>query len=124
MNEQVKKRSNPFDRPLSVEQEPVIEEVETSTRVEPQIQQQPVYEAPQNTYYQPQQTQQTVRQQKRQQKQQYIQQIDGPKEKYTATMDVSLRRSIKIFCATNGKMFSEFIEEACREKLNREGARY
>ena len=41
--------------------------------------------------------------------------------KYTATMEVSLRRKIKIYCATNGKMFSEFIEDACREKLLREG---
>ena len=61
---------------------------------------------------------------KRQAKQQYIQQMDGPKEKYTATMDVSLRRSIKVFCAENGKMFSEFVEDACKEKLSREGGRF
>ncbi len=124
MSEQIKKRVNPFDRPLSTEEEPVVEEVETSTPVEPQIQQQPVYEVQQNTYYRPQQQQQTVRQTKKQTKQQYIQQMDGPKEKYTATMDVMLRRSIKVFCAENGKMFSEFVEDACKEKLSREGGRF
>ena len=124
MNEQVKKRVNPFDRPNSNEQEPIIEQIETPTQIEPQIQQQPVYEAPQNTYYRPQQQQQTVRQPKRQAKQQYIQQMDGPKEKYTATMDVSLRRSIKVFCAENGKMFSEFVEDEKKKKLSREGGRF
>ena len=124
MNEQVKKRVNPFDRPISVEHEPEIETPVAPTPVEPQIQQQPVYEAPQNNYYQPQPVQQTIKQPRRQPKNQFVQQFDGVKEKYTATMDVSLRRSIKIFCATNGKMFSEFIEEACKEKLNREGGRF
>ena len=43
--------------------------------------------------------------------------------KYTATMDRELRRRIKIVCATREIMFSQFIEQACIEKLNREGDR-
>ena len=41
--------------------------------------------------------------------------------KYTSTMDRKLRRSIKIICAERGLMFATFVEEACREKLRREG---
>jgi len=49
--------------------------------------------------------------------------VSDDREKYTATMETNLRRQIKIFCATRGVMFSEFIEEACLEKLAREGKR-
>ena len=45
------------------------------------------------------------------------------REKFTSTMETSLRRRIKIVCATRGIMFSQFIEDACREKLRREGER-
>ena len=48
---------------------------------------------------------------------------DDEREKFTATMDSTLRRRIKIVCATRGIMFSQFIEDACREKLRREGER-
>ena len=58
------------------------------------------------------------------QKQKVVVSDDNNREKYTATMDVSLRRSIKVFCAENGKMFSEFVEDACKEKLSREGGRF
>lgn len=124
MNEQVKKRVNPFDRPIAVEQEEekVVEEVVAQPT--PQIQPQPVQQVPQETYYYQQPVQQAPKTTRKQAKPQYIPQMDAPKEKYTATMDVTLRRSIKIFCATNGKMFSEFIEDACREKLSREGGKY
>jgi hypothetical protein len=43
------------------------------------------------------------------------------REKYTSTMDQELRKKIKIACAMKGIMFSQFIEEACIEKLTREG---
>ena len=43
------------------------------------------------------------------------------REKYTSTMEVSLKRQIKIVCATRGIMFAKFVEDACREKLMREG---
>lgn len=124
MNDQVKKRVNPFDRQITVEEEEekVVEEVVQEPA--PQIQPQVIQQSQQESYYYQQPVQQAPRTTRKQPKPQYIPQMDGPKEKYTATMDVSLRRSIKIFCATNGKMFSEFIEEACREKLSREGGKY
>ena len=45
------------------------------------------------------------------------------REKFTSTMEQSLRRSIKIVCAQRGIMFAQFVEEACREKLKKEGFR-
>ena len=42
------------------------------------------------------------------------------REKYTATMDKNLRRRIKIASAMKDMQLSTFIEEACREKLERE----
>lgn len=125
MNDQPKKRKNPFDRVISIEPEVVEEEVVEKVVVEPVYQepkQQPTYENYNPVYDYTTQNQQPVsRTPKKTQKPQYIQPMEAPKEKYTATMDVSLRRKIKIYCATNGRMFSEFIEEACREKLLREG---
>ena len=46
---------------------------------------------------------------------------DTNREKYTATMDVSLRRRIKVASAMTGIQVSTFIEQACLEKLEREG---
>lgn len=121
MTEQPKKRFNPFDRPLVVEPEPEIEEkvVEEPVYEEP-VYEEPVKQAPVYNYQQ-QYQQPAPRQTRKQPKPQYIQPVEAAKDKYTATMEVSLRRKIKIYCATNGKMFSEFIEDACREKLLREG---
>jgi hypothetical protein len=51
------------------------------------------------------------------------QQDSVEREKYTATMDPTLRKRIKIACAMNGMMFSQFIEDACKEKLAREGVK-
>ncbi len=124
MNEQIKRRTNPFDNPIITEEESKVErEEEIVTKpIEqaPQMMQQPVYNEPVQQY-QYQQTQQ--RQPRRQQRPQYIQPVETQKDKYTATMDVSLRRKIKVYCAQNGRMFSEFVEEACREKLSREGVK-
>ena len=127
MNDQPKKRKNPFDRVISIEPE------ETKEEVVEEVVTQPVYneQVPQQNYdnynsgynYTTQVQQPATRTPRKTQKPQYIQPMDAPKEKYTATMDVSLRRKIKIYCATNGRMFSEFIEEACREKLLREGVK-
>lgn len=118
MNEQPKKRTNPFDRPLTTEIETA--EVAQPTYVE-KVTEEPIYAEPTPSYVYQQPTPQPQRQPRHQTKTQYIQQQDAPKDKYTATMDVALRRKVKIYCATNGKMFSEFIEDACREKLYREG---
>ena len=46
---------------------------------------------------------------------------EADRVKYTSTMDRRLRREIKIICAQRGLLFASFIEEACREKLRREG---
>lgn len=43
------------------------------------------------------------------------------REKYTATMDRDLRKRVKIAAATKEIQVSTFIEEACMEKLEREG---
>ena len=125
MNEQPKKRTNPFDRVINIEpkeeKEEVVEEVQYNN-----VQQQPVVQPNYNNVnsnynYNIETQPNTTRTPRKTTKPQYIQPVEVPKEKYTATMDVSLRRKIKIYCATHGRMFSEFIEEACREKLLREG---
>jgi hypothetical protein len=36
-------------------------------------------------------------------------------------MDPDIRRSIKIACAKRGILFAQYLEDACREKLRREG---
>jgi len=43
------------------------------------------------------------------------------REKYTATMEKSLRKRVKIASAMAEIDISTFIEEACKEKLEREG---
>ena len=55
------------------------------------------------------------------QKQIYEPVVDNNRVKYTSTMDKNLRRDIKIICAQRGLLFASFIEDACREKLRREG---
>ena len=112
MTQQPIKRRNPFD--IMAEEEKV-EEVKT-----PVIEEVKPIEEPFYTYEQPVQRAQTA---KKQQRQQYIQQDDANREKYTSTMDVTLRRQIKIACAERGIMFAKFVEDACREKLAKEGYR-
>jgi len=46
---------------------------------------------------------------------------DANREKYTATMDKTLRKRIKMAAIEDGVQVSTFIEIACMEKLNREG---
>lgn len=43
------------------------------------------------------------------------------REKYTATMEKELRKRVKVASAMKGVQVSSFIEEACQEKLDREG---
>ncbi len=116
MNQQPIKRRNPFDEPRGFEEqlseekaniEEVIEEVE------------PQKPSQTNSYT----ARSTQRQPKQVVRQQYYEPIDVNREKYTSTMDVTLRRQIKIACATRGIMFAKFVEDACREKLQREGGR-
>lgn len=102
------KRRNPFDElfeesPIETvpKQQPVVQpEPQKSVR-------QPVYQAPKTVKTQ------TPRRG-------FFEEMSG-REKYTSTMEKNLRRQIKIACVNRGIMFSEFIEEACREKLQREG---
>ena len=108
MTQQPIKRRNPFD---------IMAEEEKVEEVKP-------IEEPFYTYEQPVQRAQTAKKQPRVvQRQQYIQQDDANREKYTSTMDVTLRRQIKIACAERGIMFAKFVEDACREKLAKEGYR-
>lgn len=46
---------------------------------------------------------------------------EGNRDKYTATMERELRINVKIASAKRGLQFSQFIEEAVREKIEREG---
>jgi len=43
------------------------------------------------------------------------------RDKYTATMEKELRKRVKVAAAMKGIQLSTFIEEACSEKLDREG---
>ena len=153
MNQQPTKRRNPFEKMLfeqpeekeeqkiqessvktEVEQ-PVVSEVEPEPVIEGvEAVQQPVYQPqpqqqfqPQPQYYQqkqqPRQTQQQNRVVKRQTQNYYVQQQVEVRDKFTSTMEQSLRRSIKVVCAQRGIMFAQFVEDACREKLEREGFR-
>lgn len=150
MNQQPTKRRNPFEKMISsVEKEietPVVEETneEIAQPIEERIVEEPIYVEeepvqtqhrqeyqPQPQYYQPVQAQkQPVRQNysapkvvNRQTKNYYAPQQNEIRDKFTSTMEQSLRRSIKVVCAQRGIMFAQFVEEACREKLNREGFR-
>lgn len=139
------KRNNPFKNPFGGPSTPAREETAAAprveeTKIEPEIEpvavQQPTSQ-PQQIQNQPQYAQPQPQYQSYQQPNyQAPYQYDAPvrytqprkapennKDKYTATMDRALRTQIKIACATKGIMFSQFIEDACREKLSREGVR-
>jgi hypothetical protein len=45
----------------------------------------------------------------------------GTRDKYTATMERNLRKKVKIAAVEKGIDFSQYIEEAVMEKLEREG---
>ncbi|MDD3191208.1 MAG: hypothetical protein PHP41_00485 [Bacilli bacterium] len=47
--------------------------------------------------------------------------VSNDRDKYTATMDRDLRKRLKVAAAMKGVQVSTFIEEACAEKLEREG---
>lgn len=46
---------------------------------------------------------------------------DSNRDKYTATMSKDLRKRVKVASAMTGVQVSTFIEQACAEKLEREG---
>lgn len=122
MNQPIKRR-NPFETTIRQPEPEIVEEEKKEVQNEPvkEIIEEEIQENPTQIYDEP--VRPVVRQVKQQQKSRQIQPEDDQREKYTSTMEVTLRRRIKIVCATRGIMFSEFIEDACREKLRREGER-
>lgn len=117
MNSQPTKRRNPFASPI------VAEETVEETTVQEEIVEEPVYEQPVQVQKPVARVVQQTKHQKPVAKQSYYQVDEVNREKYTSTMDIALRRQIKIACATRGIMFAKFVEDACREKLAREGVR-
>ena len=119
MSDELTKRKNPFE----MKRTPVVEEEiqeneyeEEEEEVEEPVKTTPT-PAPKPSYYE-----KTVsRTTKPSKNTKYIEVEENAREKYTSTMDIELKRTIKILCATRGIKFSQFIEDACREKLKREG---
>lgn len=150
MNNQLTKRRNPFEKPLQPVQDEAKEEVVNQNIIEtieekedvmfenntqPLIQrredvytqQNQVQYAPQPQYYEQKPVQRAKPSNQkvvsRATKQYYAASTEVSRDKFTSTMETSLRRSIKIVCAERGIMFAQFVEDACREKLQREGIR-
>lgn len=150
MNSQLTKRRNPFEKPIQTDTEETNEDSKQqkeSTHVaeveevllenEPQTiqqanninyvsQQQPQYQQP-TQYYDvkpaPKVRNNAQKVVTRDTRQYYAATNEISRDKFTSTMETNLRRSIKIVCAQRGIMFAQFVEEACREKLQREGIR-
>ena len=103
----MQKRTNPFATPIIKNDEEQPKIVKPQPIIEEEVYQEPVYEAPKPTRVVKKQTYQPVRR--------------TEKEKFTSVMDPEIRRSIKIACAKRGILFAQYLEDACREKLRREG---
>lgn len=120
MTQQPIKRRNPFER--AVEEKPapkpaaVVLEPEDAVEDDTFIEEEPVIVKPVRQQPAPRQQRTTPRQQ-------YYVPEEVRREKYTSTMEVNLKRQIKIVCATRGIMFAKFVEDACKEKLAREGSK-
>lgn len=116
MNQQPIKRKNPFQ--IKFEEE----EKEIQKQEEEIVQDEPEEEEYTEEYVQP-RAQVQKKQPKVVQRQTYYPSEEISREKYTSTMDINLRRRIKVVCAQRGIMFAKFVEDACREKLTKEGNR-
>lgn len=137
MNNFPKKRTNPFEKPITAQKEekvaPVIEIEEEIEQPEVEIEEQEeeieefiepapvVKKQPQKQSSKP--VQKSTRTSVRSSNINYDFDENEDRVKYTATMSKKLRRRIKIVCADRDIMFSQFIELACMEKLSREGER-
>lgn len=123
MNDELTKRKNPFEvkRTSIVEEEPIEETF--SPEEEQEIEEEPVKVVPEPVARPTYTERSTVRTAKPAKNTRYVETEEAAREKYTSTMDIELRRTIKILCATRGIMFAQFVEDACREKLKREGVR-
>ena len=134
MNNFPKKRTNPFETPIKAPKEEKIEKVdeEIEETVEPEVEIEEPEEiieevieptpAPRRTAPKP-APKTAPKQPKTATRGTYTYVESDDRQKYTATMDVKLRRRIKVVCAQRDIMFSQFIEMACIEKLEREGER-
>jgi hypothetical protein len=116
MNQQPIKRKNPFEIKFEEEEKEI-------QKQEVQIQDESEFEDVEEEIYVPQRVQTPKKQPRVVQKQNYYPSDEVNREKYTSTMDVALRRRIKVVCAQRGIMFAKFVEDACREKLAKEGNR-
>ena len=103
----MQKRTNPFATPIIKNEEEQPKIVKPQPIIEEEVYQEPVYETPKPSRVVKKQTYQPVRK--------------VEKEKFTSVMDPEIRRSIKIACAKRGILFAQYLEDACREKLRREG---
>ncbi|MBQ8292623.1 MAG: hypothetical protein IJX78_02300 [Bacilli bacterium] len=104
----MQKRVNPFATPIVKNEEPKEEKVVTKpVYEEPEYVEEPVYVAPKQ--------ERVVRRQPQSQPKKI------EKVKFTSVMDPDIRRKVKIACATRGILFAQYLEDACREKLRREG---
>lgn len=100
----LQKRNNPFDRKINPEPtKPVVEEEEFEDEEVEEV-----VVTPKRTQPAPKKVIKEV-------------EVSADRDKYTSTMDRKLRRQIKIVCAERGLLFASFVEEACKEKLRREG---
>ena len=104
----MQKRVNPFATPI----------VRNEEQKEEKVVQKPVYREP---VYEEEEIYVAPKQERVVKKQTYAQTKKVEKEKFTSVMDPDIRRKIKIACATRGILFAQYIEDACREKLRREG---
>ena len=134
MNNFPKKRTNPFEKPITapkeekqvpvVEPEEEIEEVEVEVaepeeEIEEYVEPTPVIKKPApKSAPKP-----AAKPSRSNTRNMYVYDDTEERMKYTATMSKELRRRIKVVCAQRDIMFSQFIEQACIEKLNREGDR-
>ncbi len=118
MTQQPIKRRNPFER--VVEEKPEVKAPTAAPEVEDAVEDD-VFVEDETVIVKPVRQQTAPRQQRTTTRQQYYVPEEVRREKYTSTMEVSLKRQIKIVCATRGIMFAKFVEDACREKLIREG---
>lgn len=104
----MQKRVNPFATPIVRNEEPKQEKtISKPVYEEPIYEDEPVYVAPKQ--------ERVVR------RQQPVQPSKVEKVKFTSVMDPEIRKKVKIACATRGILFAQYLEDACREKLRREG---
>ncbi len=101
----LQKRNNPFSKPINQKPAPIEPEIEEIEEIEEEV----IVE--------------TRKPVQKQTKKVVVEEVlEKDRVKYTSTMDRKLRRAIKIICAERGLLFASFVEEACKEKLRREGA--